>query len=202
VPQHLCEKLISHVFLNVLFSSIFFLLYLKQSYFFHLSLYIYIPRDIFAILFSITFVSFYFPLARGNPDFYHEKRYWLERSPDSQSGSLLRCQRGPVKESMVPGGGFWCVWLHLYHHLELDCPQSWRNKLDKQIENVQMSVHLSNGIHAHAAEGVAYSTFLKCLNLWFLLSAELPWQQYIISSYFVSWQFKWRAYICPRKTHV
>jgi hypothetical protein len=43
-----------------------------------------------------------------------------------------------------------------------------------------MSVHLSSGIDAHTAAGVGYSTFFKCLNLHFLLSVELPWQQYII----------------------
>jgi hypothetical protein len=102
-----------YVLLNVLLVSMSFcLLYLKQSYFCYLSLYIYIPRDIFVILFFLTFVPLYSPPSRGSPDFCQEKGHWLEGSPDSQSESLLRCRRGSVKGSMVPGGGLW-VYLAL-----------------------------------------------------------------------------------------
>jgi hypothetical protein len=50
----------------------------------------------------------------------------------------LRCRRGSVKGSMVPGGGLWNVWLCLHHCQELDCLWPWRNKLDKQIEILEI----------------------------------------------------------------
>jgi hypothetical protein len=112
----------------------FCLLHLKQSYFCHSSLYIYFPRDILSLNFSLHLSPYISHLSRGNPDFCQERGHWLEGSPDSQSVSLLRSWRESVKESMVSGGGLWHVWLCLHHHLELDGLQPWRNKLDKQIK--------------------------------------------------------------------
>jgi hypothetical protein len=70
--------------LNVLFLRFFFcLLYLKQSYFCYLSLYVYIPRDIFVILLFPYICSLIFSYSRGNPDFCQEKLCWLHGCPDS-----------------------------------------------------------------------------------------------------------------------
>jgi hypothetical protein len=65
VPQHLCAKLI--------FFMSFSLLYLKQSYFCYLSLYIYISRDIFISLYFLQLSPHIPSLSRGNPDFCQEK---------------------------------------------------------------------------------------------------------------------------------
>jgi hypothetical protein len=49
-----CKAVFFNVFLNVLLLRMSFcILHLKQSYFCHLLLYIYIPRDIFVILFFL-----------------------------------------------------------------------------------------------------------------------------------------------------
>jgi hypothetical protein len=53
-----------HVVLNVLFLNMSFcLLYQKQSYFCHLSLYIYTQRDIFVILFYFLYYFAHIPLS-------------------------------------------------------------------------------------------------------------------------------------------
>jgi hypothetical protein len=85
VSQNLCVKL---GFFGFFWMS-FCLLYLKQL------LLLFTKASLETFFFFFTFVLLYYtPLSRGNSDFCQEKWHCVKGSPDSQSGSLSRCQRG------------------------------------------------------------------------------------------------------------
>jgi hypothetical protein len=125
------------------------------------------------------FVPFYSSPLQRKPWFLSGKGA-LSPGVPRQSGSLLRYWRGSAKGFTVPEGGLRHVWLCLHPYLELDCLQTWRNKLHKQIKRPGAEYREQSGMVVKinflslilVAGGVGYSTFFKCLNLWFFSCTE------------------------------